>query len=111
MSKLARALRGGCAPLLEHCDVCFANLTEESLNLLADMVEARARIPGCQRLKTFEVGSIWLETGLPATRASSTGPFPHSLNDEGVTALTQALLAAYRSSLKMLGLQNVYMRA
>ena len=95
MSKLARALRGGCAQgVLEHFDVCFANLTEESLNLLADMVEARARIPGCQRSKFFEVGSSWLEKqaswrrGLQALDLSL-----NPLYDEGVAALTQALLA------------------
>lgn len=68
VSKLARTLRGGPAPLLEHFDVRFAGLSEEHFNLLADMVEARARIPGCQRLKAFDVGPSWLDRGTLPTR-------------------------------------------
>lgn len=48
ISKLAQAFRGGCAPLLEHFDVRFDGLTQDVSNLLADMLEARARIPGCR---------------------------------------------------------------
>jgi len=55
MSKLARALRGGCAPLLEHFDVCFANLTEESLNLLADG-EGTCTHSWLPEIKNFRIG-------------------------------------------------------
>ena len=65
LAKLAEALVGGALPLLEHLDLYQNDLTDDDLNLVADMVEKRARIPGCQQLKTFEVNYGWLREASP----------------------------------------------
>jgi len=48
LSKLARALMGGAVPLLEHWSVNQKRVTEENMEVVADMVEARAGILNCQ---------------------------------------------------------------
>lgn len=63
-----QALSGGSSPALQHFSVDFATLNDEDLTPLADMVEARARIPGCRRLKTFAANWDWLDRGSLATR-------------------------------------------
>lgn len=61
VSKLARALMGGTLPLLERFDVDDYGLTNEDLNLAANMLETRAGIPDCRGFKTFELGQEnWL---------------------------------------------------
>jgi len=54
--------------LLKHLHIGFLKENDEDLSSLADMVEARARIPGCQGLKTFETREGWLDRGSLATR-------------------------------------------
>lgn len=58
ISKLARALARGTAPQLQILYFCLANATCENMDSIADMLEARARIPGCARLERFE-GIHW----------------------------------------------------
>ena len=72
ISKLARALKEGTSPLLQelrfgwdaapHIEELprnFPTPTENDLLALADMVEARANIPGCERLKILGGNPPW----------------------------------------------------
>jgi len=58
---LARALQGDSAPVLQHIDIHgrFIGTHDEVWDSIADMVEARASLPGCARFESFEVG-WWL---------------------------------------------------
>lgn len=49
-SKLARALSHGSAPNLQHLGIGFS---DGDLSPVVDMLEARAKLPGCRKLKTF----------------------------------------------------------
>lgn len=67
--KLARALMGGAVPLLEHWNLRQRSVTGEDMNTLADMLEARAGIPNCQRLQTFDANfGSWLDNASPDTQ-------------------------------------------
>lgn len=81
ISKFARTLKEGTSPLLqelrfgwdaalliEELPRNFPKPTENDLVALADMVEARANIPGCERLKILQ-GSpqCWLYDGSAPT--------------------------------------------
>ena len=65
---LARALQGGSAPVLQHIDIHgrLIGTHDEVWDSIADMVEARASLPGCARFESFEVG--WWLTYAPLER-------------------------------------------
>jgi len=66
LPKLARAFIGGALPLLEELDVKYGmGLDDLQLTVVADMLENRARIPGCHGLKTLD--GLWL-AGPPQTK-------------------------------------------
>ena len=54
-SKLARALKVGTAPRLRHLNLAWGRYLESDRNIIADMLEARAKIPGCERRENFEL--------------------------------------------------------
>lgn len=54
LSKLAHALKGGILPLLEHFHVRQCTVFSRDIDLLSDMVEARAQIPRCKPFVVFE---------------------------------------------------------
>lgn len=56
LPKLARALTGGALPLLQELDVEPKTPDDLEVNILADMLENCARIPGCHGLENFHVG-------------------------------------------------------
>jgi len=71
VSKLTRALRRGTAPQRQDLHFPFlpdARCRDDKMTAVADMLEARARIPGCKRLERFNVNRCWLSGGLLATR-------------------------------------------
>ena len=60
MSTLTRALAGGAAPSLQYFYFNEGRLNEDDVSSLADMVEARARIPECKGLKHIDGNhEIW----------------------------------------------------
>lgn len=63
---LTRALAGGALPLLEVFHVIQNNVTDDDLNLVADMVETRTHIPGCRGLKEFYTND-WLHRASAVT--------------------------------------------
>lgn len=55
MPKLARALTSGTAPLFQRLSLSLqGRKIDKAMESVADMLEARARIPGCKRLVCFE---------------------------------------------------------
>lgn len=63
--KLARALSGGTAPLLENFSFPDTQPNVECMDALTGMLEARARNPGCQRLKILHLHKDWLSLSPP----------------------------------------------
>lgn len=61
--ELARALSGGTSPLLENFSFPETFVDRECMDPLTDMLEARARNPGCQRLKTCRLHQDWRSLG------------------------------------------------
>lgn len=80
-SMLARALRKGAIPALQHLQIGFLRETDEDLSSLADMVEARVKIHGCQGLKTFVTREGWLDHGSLSTRVRSLRALLPSLHE------------------------------
>lgn len=71
LSKLVRTLAGGTAPLLRHLVFRLPNDVEADLISIVDMLEARARIPGCMRLESFNGDRDyvdWFDCASPDTR-------------------------------------------
>lgn len=68
LSKLAQVLKGGALPNLEHVEMWQCHVYTKELDLLSDMVKARAQIPECKTNLTFEGGHNWLGHASPATR-------------------------------------------
>lgn len=73
LSKLTEVLDGGALPLLEHLDMKQKGLTDDKVNLMADVMEKRAHIPDYHKLKTFDVrldGNVfcWLNSTSPGTK-------------------------------------------
>lgn len=67
--ELARALSTGTVLLLRQLNLLSFPVTEEGLNSLSDMLDARARILGCQRLNLIHPANHkWLDYGSLATR-------------------------------------------
>ena len=54
--QLVRELSTGTVPLLRHLNLLPVPVTDEGLDSLSDILEARARIPGCQKLNPIPTG-------------------------------------------------------
>ena len=67
LSSLTKALAGGTSPFLTHFCFFGTDLDENDFNCFADMLEVRARIPGCMRLECFEAEG-WFDHVSVATR-------------------------------------------
>jgi len=66
LCELASALIGGASPQLQELSLT-TEFDDSELEFLADLLEARARTPGCKRLERFEGYEGWLdEAPLPA---------------------------------------------
>lgn len=66
-SKLARALAGGNAPQLQHFRM-YVSGPDNDMASIADMLEARPRIPRCMRLKSFVSWDDWHDLASVETR-------------------------------------------
>lgn len=66
--KLARALAGGTSPLLKHLSLRWGD--DDDLDSLADMLEARASIPGCKGLESLDFPELddWFDEVPSTTR-------------------------------------------
>lgn len=72
---LARALTGGAAPRLQRFSFNETGCTENDVNSITDMVEAHARIPGCNSFTYLDSNfdesgedSVWFDQASIATR-------------------------------------------
>jgi len=54
LSKMAKALAGGTSPLLKELCLFWDDVSDNDIEIIANMLEARASIPGCKRLDYFE---------------------------------------------------------
>jgi hypothetical protein len=91
LSKLARALKGGALPLLEKLRVSQKSVTEEDSKALADMVEARAGIPGCRQLQILDANlGSWLDGTSPSTQIRLVRALLPSLKDFGMVKWNDA---------------------
>jgi hypothetical protein len=61
LPKVATALAWGTSPLLEDLRLYWGDESENDLGLIADILEARASIPGCKRLARFDGKYGWLD--------------------------------------------------
>ena len=69
MFTLTRVLANGIAPSLEKFYFHERGFNEDDVSSLADMVEARARIPECKGLKHIDGnGEVWFDKASLATR-------------------------------------------
>ena len=68
LSRLMRALTGGTAPLLRHLSLTVDGVIDSDMESIADMLEARVRIPGCNRLESFKWDSNWFDRASLTTR-------------------------------------------
>lgn len=61
---MSRALQGGAAPVLQHLLIRGYDFnygcSDDVWYAIADMVEARASLPGCTRFESFDV-NCWLD--------------------------------------------------
>lgn len=69
LCRLTRALVGGALPILQHFRLTQAKITDDDRFLEADMLERRARIPGCRGLKLFAANhDTWFDDTSPVTK-------------------------------------------
>lgn len=61
-------LTNGTLPRLEHFDVRQSMPTTSDMDIVSDMVEARAQIPGCKKFVSFKAGYYWLDEASLATQ-------------------------------------------
>ena len=95
LSGLASAFSGGTSPQLQELGL-YTNFTDIELQILAGVLEARARIPGCKRLECFQGYLGWLDNISLAARIRILRALLPSVQDLGQFKWRHGFEACFR---------------